>query len=121
MESAGRNWDYRLKKMTVERKNILKKNKLGHLKIKNYKFKQVENFKHLRVILTEDNNHQTLLQERLNNAKKTYFRLQHFFKNKNISKKLQLILKNTIIHKTLTHASATSTLTNRDRKQLNIF
>jgi len=46
-----------------------------------------------------------------------------FFKNKNIglSKKLKLILKNTIIDKTLTHALETSTLTKRDRKQLNIF
>jgi hypothetical protein len=30
-------------------------------------------------------------------------------------------LKNTIIDKTLTYASETSTLTNRDRKQLNSF
>jgi hypothetical protein len=47
--------------------------------------------------------------------------LQNFFKNKNISKKLKLILKNTIIDKTLTYASQTSTLTKRERKQLNIF
>jgi hypothetical protein len=32
-----------------------------------------------------------------------------------------LILKNTIIDKTLTYASETSTLTKRDRKQVNIF
>jgi hypothetical protein len=32
-----------------------------------------------------------------------------------------LILKNTIIDKTLTYASETSTLTKKDRKQLNIF
>ena len=32
-----------------------------------------------------------------------------------------MILKNTIIDKTLTYALETSTLTNRDRKQLNIF
>ena len=51
----------------------------------------------------------------------TYFMLQHFFKNKNISKKLKLILKNTIIDKTLTYALETSTVTKRDRKQLNIF
>ena len=50
-----------------------------------------------------------------------YFTLQNFFKNKNISKKLKLILKNTIIDKTLTYALETSTLTKRDRKQLNIF
>jgi hypothetical protein len=37
------------------------------------------------------------------------------------SKKLKLILNNTIIDKTLTYASETSTLTKRDRKQLNIF
>jgi hypothetical protein len=46
--------------------------------------------------------------------------LQNFFKNKNISKKLKLILKNTI-DKTLTYALGTSTLTKRERKQLNIF
>jgi hypothetical protein len=47
--------------------------------------------------------------------------LQNFFKNKNIFIKLKLILKNTIIDKTLTYASETSTLTKGDRKQLNIF
>jgi trimethylamine:corrinoid methyltransferase-like protein len=44
-----------------------------------------------------------------------------FFKYKNISKKLKLKLKNTVIDKTLTYASETWTLTKRDRKQLNIF
>jgi hypothetical protein len=47
--------------------------------------------------------------------------VQTFFKNKNISKKLKLRLKNTILNKTLTYASETWTLTKRDRKQLNIF
>jgi hypothetical protein len=55
------------------------------------------------------------------NANKTYFMLQHFFKNKNVSKKIKLILKNTIIDKTLTYASETWILTKRDRKQLNVF
>ena len=61
------------------------------------------------------------LQERIKNAKKAYFMLQKFFKNKNISKKLKLRLKNTIIDRTLTCASETGTLTKRDRKQLNVF
>jgi len=47
--------------------------------------------------------------------------LQNFFKNKNISKELKLILKKTIIDKVLTYASETWTLTKRDRKQLNVF
>jgi len=47
--------------------------------------------------------------------------LQIFFKNNNVSKKLKLRLKNTIIDKTLTYASETWALTKRDRKQLNIF
>jgi len=47
--------------------------------------------------------------------------LQKFFKNRNVSKKLKLRLKNTIIDKTLTYASETWTLTKRDRNQLNIF
>jgi len=42
-------------------------------------------------------------------------------KNKNISKKLKLRLKNTIINKMLTYASEIWTLTKRDRKQLNVF
>ena len=49
------------KYMIVERKNSLKKNKIGHLKIKNYKFERVENFKYLGVILNEDNNNQIRL------------------------------------------------------------
>ena len=47
--------------------------------------------------------------------------LQKVFKNKNISKKLQLRLKNTIIDKMLTYASETWTLTKRDEKQLKTF
>ena len=70
------------KYMILGRKNNLNKNKIGHLKIKNYKFKRVENFKYLRVILSEDNNNQIDLQERIKNANKTYFMLQNFFKNK---------------------------------------
>jgi hypothetical protein len=47
--------------------------------------------------------------------------LQNCLKNKITSEKLKLILKNTIIDKTLTRASETLTLTKRDRMQLNIF
>jgi hypothetical protein len=75
----------KIKYMIVERKNCLKKNKVGHLKIKNYKFERVESFKYLGVILNEDNN-QIDLQERIKNANKTYFMLQKFFKNKNMSR-----------------------------------
>jgi len=46
----------------VERKKSLKKNKIGHFKIKNYKFERVENFKYLGVILNEDSNNQIDLQ-----------------------------------------------------------
>jgi len=91
------------------------------LKIKNYKFETVENFKYLEVILNEDNNNQVDLRERIKNANKTYFMLQKFFKNRNISKKLKLRLKNTVIEKALTCASETWTLKKRDRKQLNVF
>jgi len=59
------------------------------LKIKNYKSERVENFKYLGVILNEDNNHQIDLQERIKIANKTYFMLQKFFKNKNVSEKLK--------------------------------
>jgi len=37
---------------------------MGQLRIKNYTFERVENFKYLDVILNEDNNHQIDLQEK---------------------------------------------------------
>ena len=37
--------------MIVGRKNNLKKNKIGHLKVKNYKFEREVDFKYLEVIL----------------------------------------------------------------------
>jgi len=68
------------KYMAVERKNSLKKNKIGHLKIKNYKFERVENFKYLGVTLNEDNNNQTDLQERIKNANKIILYYKNFLK-----------------------------------------
>ena len=47
--------------------------------------------------------------------------LQIFFGNKNISRKIKLRLKNTIIDKTLTYASENWILKKRNRKQINIF
>jgi len=54
--------------------------------------------------------HQIDLQERIKNANETYFMLQKFFRNKNISV-LKLRLNNAVIHKTLTYASETWILT----------
>jgi hypothetical protein len=71
-----------------------KQNKIGHLKIKKYKFERAETLKYLGVILIEDNSHQIDLQERIKNSNKTYFMLQKNIKNKNISEKLKLRLKN---------------------------
>jgi hypothetical protein len=87
MENIVRKFGLRInqektKYMMVERKNNLKKNKIGHLKIKNYKFERVENFKYLGVTLNEDNNNRIDLQERIKNANKTYFMLQIFLKIK---------------------------------------
>jgi nitrogen regulatory protein PII-like uncharacterized protein len=64
--------------MIVEWKNSSKQNKVRQSAIKNYTSERVENFKHLGVILNEDNNHQIRLQERIKNANKTYFTLQIF-------------------------------------------
>jgi hypothetical protein len=68
--------------MIVERKHSLTKNKIGHLKIKNYKFERVENFKYLAVILNEDNNNQMDLQQRIKNANKTFYVTKFFLKIK---------------------------------------
>ena len=79
----------------------------------------MENFKYLGVIINEDNKHQIDLQERIQTANRTYFILQTFLRNKNISRKLSL--KNTIIDKSLTYASETWIITRSDRKRINIF
>ena len=92
--------------------NSSKQNKTGQLTIKNYTFERVKNFKYLGVILNADNKHQTDFQEKIRNANKTYLMLQKFFRIKNVSKKLKLRLKSTIINKTLTYASETWILTN---------
>jgi len=70
------------KYILAERKNSVKKNKIGHLKIKNYKFESVENFIYLGVILNEGNNNQIDLQEITKNAIKTYFYATKFLKIK---------------------------------------
>ena len=64
----------------------------------------MENFKYLGVTINTDNKQQTDLQERIKTANRTYFTLQKMFIKKNISIKLNSILKNTIIDKSLTYA-----------------
>jgi len=76
--------------MIAEWKNSSKQNRTGQLTVKNYTFERVEYSKCLGVILSEDNNRQIDLQERIKNANKTYFILQKLFRNKNISKTLKL-------------------------------
>jgi len=66
------------KYMIVERKNSLKNNKIGHFKIKNYKFERVEYFIYLGVILNEDNSNQIDFQERIKNANKTFYATKIF-------------------------------------------
>ena len=100
----------------MEQNKSSKQNKIGQLTVKNYTFEGVENFKYLGVILNEDNNHQIDLQERIKSSDKTYFMLQIFFRNKNISKKLKLRLNNAIIDEMVTYASETWTLTKRESK-----
>ena len=75
----------------------------------------MENFKYLRVMLNEDNNNQTDLQERIKNTNKIYLLLQTFFKNKNISNKLKLRLKNTTIGKKNVNICIRNLGTNKER------
>jgi hypothetical protein len=79
------------------------------LKIKNYKFERVENFKYLGVILNEDNSHHTDLLG-LKNANKTYFMLTKF-KTKTYLKAKIKTEEHKITDKTLTYASETWILT----------
>jgi len=58
------------------------------------------------------------ITEASQNTNTTYFMLQKFFRNKNISTKLKLRLKNTIIDKRLTYASETWILTKIDRNEI---
>ena len=68
--------------MTVERENSLKKNKIGELEIKTYKFERVENFKYFGVIRNENNNNQIDLQERIKMLTKHILLYRNFLKIK---------------------------------------
>jgi len=97
MENIARKFGLQLnqektKYMTVERKNSLKKNKIGHLKIKNYKFERVKNFKYLGVMLNEDNNNQIDLQERMKMPTNHTLCYNNFLKIETYKKKLKLRL-----------------------------
>jgi hypothetical protein len=45
------------KKNDSGKEKVLKQNKIGYFKIKNYKFRRVANFKYLGVTLNDDTNH----------------------------------------------------------------
>ena len=62
----------------------------------------MENFKYLVFINNEGNKRQIDLQDRIKAVHKTYLMLQKFFRNKSTSRKVKLILKYIIIHKSLT-------------------
>ena len=68
-------------------------NKIGHLKIKNYKFERVKYFKYLGVMLNGDNSNQINLQERIKNVNKTYFMLQKFFSKRKHIKETKIKTK----------------------------
>ena len=60
MENIAKNFGLHINEektiyIMAERKNSLKKTKIGHLKMKNYKFEKLKYFKCLGVILNEDN------------------------------------------------------------------
>ena len=62
--------------------------KVRYLKIKNYKFERVENFKYLGVILHEDNNNQIDLQERIKMLTKYILCYINFLKIKTYQRNL---------------------------------
>jgi len=67
------------KYIIVERKKSSKQNKIGQLTIQNYTFQRAENFKHLSVILNEeDNNHLIDFPERVKNSNEMYFMFIYF-------------------------------------------
>jgi len=70
------------KYVIVERKNSLKQNKIGHLKIKNYKIERAEIFKYLGGILNEDNNYQIDLHEKIKKCKQNILYAKKFLKVK---------------------------------------
>jgi hypothetical protein len=94
------------------KKNTLKQNKTGQLKIKkNYKFERAENFKYLEVILNEDNNHQIHLQDRIKMLTK-YTLCYKFFSNIKTYPKTKIDTKGHSNRQNVNiYASETSTLT----------
>ena len=89
--------------MMVERKNSSKQNKIGQLTIKVIHLKDLK-FLIIQVYYLMKITNTKQIYNKIKTANKIYFMLQTFFRNKNISRRLKLRLKNTIMDKSLTYA-----------------
>ncbi|KAI5718547.1 hypothetical protein M8J77_022853 [Diaphorina citri] len=91
------------------------------LRIGQYNFERVQCFKFLGVHIDDQNQRQTEMQIRLNNANKAYHSLRSLFSSRLLSRNSKLTLYNTIIKPVLLYGSETWSVTKREEHQMQVF
>ncbi|KAI5718850.1 hypothetical protein M8J76_001122 [Diaphorina citri] len=91
------------------------------LRIGQYNFERVQCFKFLGVHIDGQNQRQTEMQIRLNNANKAYHSLRSLLSSRLLSRNSKLTLYNTIIKPVLLYGSETWSVTKREEHQMQVF
>ncbi|KAI5722453.1 hypothetical protein M8J76_008557 [Diaphorina citri] len=91
------------------------------LRIGQYSFERVQCFKFLGVHIDDQNQRQTEMQIRLNNANKAYHSLRSLLSSRLLSRNSKLTLYNTIIKPVLLYGSETWSVTKREEHQMQVF
>lgn len=96
-------------------------NERNSLKVDNFEFEQVNEFKYLGVIMTKDNREESEIHNRLAQASRTYWSLEKLFKSKWLSRKTKISIYHTIIIPVLLYESESWTLKKQSEKKLIVF
>lgn len=93
----------------------------SHLQMGGYNFEVVREFKYLGSLVTEKNETQVEVKERLKCGNKSYYSMQHLLKSRLISRKCKKRLYKTVVRPVVMYASETWVMTARDEEALNVW
>ncbi|XP_063914263.1 uncharacterized protein LOC135130772 [Zophobas morio] len=86
-----------------------------------YEFEEVNRFKYLGVVITNKNEMNEEIEERIAKANKSVGRLNRFLRSKNVTRRTKKQIYKTIVRPTVLYASETWTLTNEMEQKLEVW
>ncbi|XP_063924579.1 uncharacterized protein LOC135138530 [Zophobas morio] len=86
-----------------------------------YEFEEVNRFKYLGVVITNKNEMNEEIEERIAKANKSVGRLNRFLRSKNVTRRTKKQVYKTIVRPTVLYASETWTLTNEKEQKLEVW